>query len=298
MTESAARITPDVVRPPGGNRWLRKLGRFAVQKPLGLFGAVAIIMLVFLAIAPSVVARNDPNQIDATNLFKGPNTSAFFGTDQQGRDVFSRVVHGTRTSLEVGVGAVVIGIGAALIIGVSSAFFGGWFDAVVQRLVDAIMALPWLVVLMSVMQLVGPGQTSAMVVIGLLTAPGTSRVVRSAVLGVTGLPYIEATRSGGSTNLRIILRHVLPNIVPELIVLASVGIGAAILAESSLSFLGFGVVPPAPDWGYMLGIDGRRFLTKAPWLAIFPGAAIALCVFSFNVLGDALRDVLDPRLRT
>lgn len=271
---------------------------FCVRRPLGAFGAIVIIALLVLAIAPGLVAPSGPNAQAPADALQNVSGSHLFGTDNFGRDVLSRVIYGARTSLLIGIGAVVVGLGAAIIIGAASAYSGGWWDAVVQRLVDAIMALPWLVVLMSLMSLLGPGQRNSILVIGLLTAPGTSRVIRGAVLRLRASLYVDAARATGCSDVRIVVRHILPNIMPEIIVLASIGIGAAILAESSLSFLGFGVVPPAPDWGYMLGVEGRRFLTTAPWLAIFPGAAIALCVFSFNILGDALRDELDPRLRT
>lgn len=278
-------------------RALKASGSFCLRRPLGAVGIVVIIVLVVLSLVPGLIAPHQPDAQDAVNALQSVSQAHLFGTDNFGRDVFSRVVYGARTSLVIGLGAVVVGIGSAIVIGATSAYFGGWYDALVQRMVDAVMALPWLVVLMSMMSLLGPGERNSMLVIGMLTAPGMSRVLRGAVLHTKANLYIEASRSVGCSNARIILRHILPNIVPEIIILASVGIGAAILAESSLSFLGFGVVPPTPDWGYMLGVEGRRFLTTAPWLAIFPGAAIAVCVFSFNVLGDALRDELDPRLR-
>ncbi|MBN9494646.1 ABC transporter permease [bacterium] len=261
-------------------------------------GALVIVVLLILAVAPGLIAPHGPDAQAPADALQSVSTSHLFGTDNFGRDVFSRVVYGAKTSLFIGVGAVVVGLGAAILIGATSAYVGGWWDSLVQRLVDAVMALPWLVVLMSMMSLLGPGERNSLLVIGLLTAPGTSRVIRGAVLRLKSSLYVDAARAVGCSNTRIVVRHILPNIMPEVIVLASIGVGAAILAESSLSFLGFGVVPPAPDWGYMLGVEGRRFLTTAPWLAIFPGAAIALCVFSFNVLGDALRDELDPRLRT
>lgn len=270
---------------------------FCVRRPLGAAGGLVIVVLLVLAFAPGLIAPYGPDAQAPADALQSVSGSHLFGTDNFGRDVFSRVVYGARTSLFIGVGAVVVGLGAAILIGATSAYAGGWWDALVQRLVDAIMALPWLVVLMSMMSLLGPGERNSLLVIGLLTAPGTSRVIRGSVLRLKGTLYVDAARAMGCSDTRIVVRHILPNILPEIIVLASIGVGAAILAESSLSFLGFGVVPPAPDWGYMLGVEGRRFLTTAPWLAIFPGAAIALCVFSFNVLGDALRDELDPRLR-
>ena len=270
---------------------------FARRKPLGAAGAVVIAVFIVMALSPAVFATQDPDAQATANSLNGPSWSHYFGTDNFGRDVYSRVVFGARTSLYIGFGAVVVGLATATVVGLLSAYAGGWVDAVVQRLVDAVMALPWLVLLMSMMALLGPGKTNTLLVVGLLTAPGTSRVVRSSVLRIKENQYFEAARATGCSTPRILVRYVLPNIVPELIILASIGVGAAIIAESSLSFLGFGVVPPEASWGYMLGIEGRRFQLVAPWLSIFPGAAIALCVFAFNMLGDALRDVLDPRLR-
>lgn len=258
---------------------------------------MVVLAFLVLALAPQLIATHDPNAQDTANSLQGTSWSHFFGTDNFGRDVFSRVVYGARTSLYIGFGAVLVGLGFATLVGVLSGYLGGWWDAVVQRFVDAAMALPWLVLLMSMMALLGPGKTNTVLVVGLLTVSGTSRVVRSSVIRIKGNQYVEAARAVGCSTPRILTRYILPNIVPELIILASVGVGAAIIAESSLSFLGFGVVPPEPSWGYMLGIEGRRFQLVAPWLSIFPGAAIALCVFAFNMLGDALRDVLDPRLR-
>lgn len=299
MSNAAVAQSP-LIRARSRRRIVRALSAtraFCVRRPLGAAGALVIIVLLVLAAAPGLIAPYGPDAQAPVDALQSVSGSHLFGTDNFGRDVFSRVVYGARTSLFIGIGAVLVGLGAAIVIGATSAYAGGWWDALVQRVVDAIMALPWLVVLMSMMSLLGPGERNSLLVIGLLTAPGTSRVIRGAVLRLKGTLYVDAARAMGCSDARIVVRHILPNIMPEIIVLASIGVGAAILAESSLSFLGFGVVPPAPDWGYMLGVEGRRFLTTAPWLAIFPGAAIALCVFSFNVLGDALRDELDPRLR-
>lgn len=276
----------------------RAVARFARKKPLAMFGAVVILVMLVLAAFPGLVATTDPNAQDPANSLQNASSEHYFGTDNFGRDVFSRVVHGARSSVVIGFGSVAISLCIAVLVGSVSGYLGGWLDTVVQRFVDAVMALPWLVLLMSVMALIGPGIGNTVFVLGVLTAPAASRVVRGSVLSLRTRQFVEAARATGCSGPRILFRHILPNITAELTVLASIGIGSAILAESSLSFLGFGVVPPTPSWGYMLGIEGRRFLTTAPWLAIFPGLAIALCVFSFNVLGDGLRDVLDPRLRT
>ncbi|MGE5597191.1 MAG: ABC transporter permease [Hyphomicrobiales bacterium] len=281
-----------------GRSAVRELLRFARNKPLGAASAVVILVFLLMAASPSTFATHDPDAQDTASSLQNVSSAHLFGTDNFGRDVYSRVVYGARTSLYIGFGAVVVGLAVATAVGVVSAYAGGWIDSIIQRFVDAIMALPWLVLLMSMMALLGPGTTNTLLVVGLLTAPGTSRVIRGSVLRIKENQYIEAARATGCSTPRVMFRYVIPNIVPEMIILASIGIGAAIIAESSLSFLGFGVVPPQASWGYMLGIEGRRFQIVAPWLSIFPGAAIALCVFAFNMLGDALRDVLDPRLRS
>ena len=271
---------------------------FARSKPLGVIGMILIVVMVALAAFPGFLAPENPAAQDPASALTGPSASHWFGTDNFGRDVLSRVIFGARSSVVIGFGSVALSLFFATAIGGVSGYAGGWFDTFFQRLVDALMALPWLVLLMSVMALIGPGIANTTLVLGVLTTPATSRVVRGSVLSMRSRQFVEAAHATGCSSIRILLRHILPNITAELIVLSSIGVGGAILAESSLSFLGFGVVPPTPSWGYMLGIEGRRFLTTAPWLAIFPGAAIALCVFSFNMLGDALRDSLDPRLRS
>ena len=295
----AARGAEVTLRPAGA--WPVALRRGTVtlfrRKPLGAAGALVVALLVVMAVWPGLFARQSPTAQAPLRALKEPSREYFFGTDNFGRDLYSRVVYGTRSSVTIGFGAVAIGLALASFVGITSGFGGGWLDLGLQRLVDAIMALPGLVLLLSMMSLLGPGVVNTMLVIGLLTSPGSSRVVRSAVLRVKQSQFVEAARATGASGPYIMVRHIIPNIMPELIVLASIGLGGAILAEASLSFLGFGVVPPQPAWGYMLGVEGRRFLIAAPWLAIFPGAAIAVCVFSFNMLGDALRDLLDPRLR-
>lgn len=271
------------------------LRRYVRRFPLGALAAAIVLFLVIVALFPGLFAWQEPAAQAPRNALQAPSAAHPFGTDNFGRDVYSRVVHGARASLLIGFGAVALALTVATLAGSVSAYLGGWPDTILQRLIDALMALPWLVTLMSMMALLGPGPLTALLVIGLLTAPGASRVVRGAVLTLKHADYVAAAHALGCPPARILARHILPGIVAPLIVLASTGVGAAILAEASLSFLGFGVVPPTPAWGYMLGVEGRRFLTTAPWLAIFPGAAIALTVLAVNLLGDALRDLLDPR---
>jgi peptide/nickel transport system permease protein len=219
------------------------------------------------------------------------------GTDNLGRDVFSRVVYGARISVTVGFGAVLISSLLAAAIGITSGYFGGRYDMLVQRVVDAWQSFPYLVVILSIMAVLGPGLLNTILALGFLGAVGASRVIRGATISVVQNTYVEAARAVGAGHLRIMARYILPNVAATIIVLATIGLGAFILAESALSFLGFGVPPPYPSWGGMLSGSGRSFFYTAPWMAVWPGAAISLAVFGFNMLGDALRDVLDPRLR-
>jgi len=219
------------------------------------------------------------------------------GTDNLSRDMWSRVVYGARVSVTVGFATIALGTLIAATIGISSAYVGGTFDMAVQRLVDAWMSFPYLVIILSLMAVLGPGLLNLIFTLSILTAASGARVIRGAALSVMQNPYMEAARAMGSGHLRIVLRYVLPNVMATIMILATIGLGAVILAESSLSFLGFGVPPPYPSWGAMLSGSGRSYMYRAPWMAIWPGLAISLAVFGFNMLGDALRDVLDPRLR-
>jgi peptide/nickel transport system permease protein len=286
---------------PAPLRWLAALAKFARAKPLGFFGLVVIVGLIFMAIFAPQLATHPPNQIDLRNRLEGPSREHWLGTDNTGRDVFSRLVYGARISIYVGFGAVAISTFFATIIGVVSGFYGGWFDTAVQRFVDAWQAMPGLIILLTMLGIVRriPNVNlllAMMVAIGILTIAGRSRVERSAVLAIRGMPFVEAARCLGAGGPRILLTYILPNIFPLILVGATTSLGGVILAEASLSFLGFG---PAgePSWGQMLSVDGRQYMRAQPGLAIWPGLFIGLAVFSFNIFGDALRDVADPRLR-
>jgi len=211
--------------------------------------------------------------------------------------MLSRIIWGARISVTVGFGAVAISTLLAVAIGIVSGYYGGWVDLLVQRLVDVWISFPALVLLISLVAVAGPGLWSITWILGILLAPGTSRVIRSAVLSIRHLPYIESAACIGATSPHVILRYILPNVFAPILVLATVQLGTAILAESTLSFLGYGVPPPYPAWGSMLSGTGRAFMLQSAWLSIWPGLAISLAVFGFNMLGDALRDELDPRLR-
>jgi len=228
---------------------------------------------------------------------KAPSAQFWMGTDNIGRDIWSRVVYGARISVTIGFATVALSTLLATVIGVSSAYLGGTYDIVVQRVVDAWLSFPALVIVLSLLAVLGPGLLNLILALSILGAAGASRVIRGATLSTMQDPYVEAARALGAGHARVILRHVLPNVMATIIILATIGLGTVILAESALSFLGFGIPPPYPSWGGMLSGSGRSFMFHAPWMALFPAAAISLAVFGLNMFGDALRDLLDPRMR-
>lgn len=270
---------------------------FIRKKPLGAFGGVLVLLFVVLAVLAPVIAPYDPNELFSQHRLEAPGARFLLGTDHYGRDILSRVIWGARISMYVGIVAVGLGTLAATTIGVASGYFGGRIDMVLQRIVDTIMCFPWLILMLTLMTIFGAGMTNVALALAITLTFGNSRVVRSAVISIKENQYMDAARAIGCRHLHIILRYILPNVFAPIIVIATIGLGRVILAESSLSFLGFGVPPPAPSWGGMIGGPGREFLIQAPWIATFSGIAISLSVFGFNMLGDALRDVLDPRLR-
>jgi len=285
------------VRRPTPHGWLPWLGRFVRRKPLGAIGGTIVLALLLVALLAPLLAPYEYDAGIGADRLQGPSPSHWFGTDANGRDMLSRIIWGARVSITVGFGAVGLSVLLAMSVGVLSAYFGGAFDLFVQRLVDVWISFPAVVLLVSLVAVIGPGLWSVTFALGVLLAPGTSRVIRGAVIGMRHLPYMEAARCLGAGHARVIARHVLPNVFAPVVVLATVQLGTAILAESTLSFLGYGVPPPFPAWGAMLGGTGRMFMLQSPWLSIWPGLAISAAVFGFNMLGDALRDELDPRLR-
>lgn len=274
--------------------WLRS---FVARKPLGAIGGALVLLLLVVAAAAPVLAPYPYDVGNAAVRLQGPSLAHPFGTDANGRDMLSRIIWGAQISVTVGFGAVLISTVLAVTVGIISGYFGGWLDLTVQRLVDIWISFPALVLLISLVAVAGPGLWSVTAILGILLAPGTSRVVRSAVISIRHLPYIESASCIGAGHSRVLLKYILPNVLAPIIVLATVQLGTAILAESTLSFLGYGVPPPHPAWGGMLSGTGRAFMLQSPWLSIWPGLAISLAVFGFNMLGDALRDELDPRLR-
>jgi peptide/nickel transport system permease protein len=253
--------------------------------------------MLALAAAADRVAPYDYDEADVFQRLKPSSPAHWLGTDNLGRDLLSRVIHGARVSMAVGFGGVALGLVLATGIGLGSGYFGGAVDLVVQRLVDAFMCFPLLLVALTIMALLGPGLANVILALGLVLGVRDSRVVRGAVLGVMQHLFVEAARALGVGHAQMIRRHILPNIVAPILILATVNLGGVILTEAALSFLGFGVPPPRPSWGGMLSGSGLVHMLRAPWLALWPGVALALAVFGANMLGDALRDLLDPRLR-
>lgn len=282
-----------------GRGWTRLSGlaRWCVRYPLGAVGAVVITLMLAMALLAPIVAPYDPNKSYADALFQAPTSRHLFGGDNIGRDVLSRVIWGARVSLQVGLTSVLIGTAAATILGLVSGYVGGWVDLVLQRITDMFMAFPSIILLMLIVSITGRSLQNTIIAIALFLTFAPSRVIRSAVLAERQQQYVLAARALGATDARILFRHVLINLVPIIIVMVSIAIGGAILIEASLSFLGLGVPPPTVSWGRMVGSDSRAYFTKAPWLAVFPGIFLSLTIFAFNMLGDALRDHLDPRLR-
>lgn len=278
------------------HRRLAGLSSFVRTQPVGAFSAAVLLLLVVAAVFAPLVTQYAPTENTKDSLV-GPSFRHWLGTDQFGRDIFSRVVYGGRVSLYVGLGATVVGTIGSTVLGLVTAYRGGWLDYIVQRVVDAVQSIPPLVLLISVLVVLGPSTTNVVIALAVRAAITSSRVVRSVALGIMGSPYMESARVIGCSHTRSLLVYLLPNVMPTVIVLASVAIGANILAEATLSFLGYGVPPPSPTWGGMMSSEGRLYMFVAPWILIAPTVALSLVVFAMNMFGDSLRDVLDPRMR-
>jgi peptide/nickel transport system permease protein len=270
--------------------------RAFLHRPVAVGGFAIIALFVAVAIFAPAIAPYDPIGTSWTAIRKAPTLAHWMGTDENGRDVLSRVLYGARASLLAGVVSVLIAAGIGVPAGLLAGLSGGWIDAILSRIVDAMLACPFLILAIALAAFLGPDLTNAMIAIGVSTAPRFMRVARAATMDAASNDYVEAARALGNPPWRVAVRHVLPNIVPPVLVQGTLAIAAAIIAEASLSFLGLGQQPPDPSWGSMLN-SAQRFLTQAPWLAVFPGLAIFLCVLSFNLVGDGLRDALDPRGR-
>jgi len=276
---------------PAARAWSRLRRRKSA-----MLGLAIVVLLVLVAVAAPLIAPFDPARQSWSAVRKAPSWAHWMGTDESGRDVLSRVVYGARASLLAGVVSITIALGLGVPIGLFAGYRGGWSDALISRITDAMLACPFLILAIAMAAFLGPSLSNAMIAIGITTTPIFVRLTRGQVLAVKVEDYVEAARAVGNPGLRIAVRHILPNILPALLVQATLSIAAAIIAEASLSFLGLGQQPPAPSWGSMLN-TAQRFLTNAPWMAIWPGLAIFLAVLSFNLLGDGLRDALDPKER-
>ena len=277
--------------------WTWHVYMFARQKPLGAIGGVAVILLVLTAIFADILATHDPLSQFLKDRLQGPSVDYFFGTDTLGRDQFSRIVHGARVSLYVGLLSVLAGSSIGTVVGVASAYFGGKVDLGVQRLIDAMSGIPGLVLTLALVVALGASLNNVTIAIAISFIPRMTRIARSQALSVKQEDYVLASRAIGASPMRIIFRHVMMNSLTGVIVLSTGGLGSAIITEAGLSFLGLGVPPPHPSWGRMLQFGARGYQEAAPWLTIFPGVALTIAVFGFNLFGDAMRDSLDPRLR-
>jgi peptide/nickel transport system permease protein len=285
---------PQVVGRAG---WGTTIRRFVTRKPLGAAGGALMLLLVVCALFAEPLATHDPIATDAAHTLAPPGVEHLLGSDHLGRDIYSRIIFGARISLVVGVMSTLLGSVLGGIIGLLSAYFGGKTDLISQRVLDILQGLPLLVLALVMSAALGPAVHNVIIAISVPIIPRAARVIRASVLSIREMQYVEAARALGLRHLRIAFLHILPNTMGPFIVLTTAQLGSAVLVEATLSFLGLGVPEPYPSWGRMLSVSAAEYAQKAPWLVIFPGAAISLAVFGSNLLGDALRDTLDPRLR-
>ena len=271
--------------------------RLVKEKPLGTIGGIITLILLLTGIFADFIAPYGMNEAFTGNCMAPPSAKFWLGTDNLGRDILSRVIFGARVSVIVGLAASTLATILSLIIGVVSGYIGGKFDLIVQRVVDATMCIPALILMMVFISIIGAGMWQVIIVIGLMWGVIGSRIIRGAVIGIKENVYVEAAKAIGCSTTRILTRHILPNIIAPTIILFTTRVPGVILVEASLSFLGFGIPPPVPSWGGMLSGSGRAYMFKGPWMVIWPGLALASVVYGINMFGDAVRDLLDPRLR-
>ena len=277
--------------------WMSTILFFARRYPLGAIGGLIMLLFVLTAIFAGAITSFDPTATNSRTSLAPPGGAHVLGADFMGRDVFARIVYGARISLAVGLGATALGCLIGVAIGLASGFIGGWFDLLVQRLIDIMQSLPLLVMALVMAAALGPSLTNTIIAIAIPLVPNVARIIRSNTLSLREMPFVEAARAIGMSESRIAFLHVLPNTLAPLIVLATAQFGSAILVESALAFLGLGIPEPHPSWGRMLSESAAEYVRTAPWLVIFPGVAISAVVFGTNLLGDAIRDLLDPRQR-
>ena len=286
-----------ISKPKGQTGTAHFFARMWREKPLGTVSGIIILLLIFVAIFADVLAPYEYLEIHLIDRLTDSSATYPLGTDHLGRDLLSRIIHGARLSLVVGLSATALNVVVAVLIGAASGFLGGKLDLLVQRFVDAWMAIPGLLLLLTVMSIAGRGLPQIIFVLGISGGIGGSRVVRGAVINIRENAYFQAVEVIGCSKLRTFIRHVLPNIMPVVIIIFSINIGGVIISEASLSFLGFGLPPGVPSWGAMLSREGREYMQQAPWLALWPGLCLTITVYSMNMFGDAVRDLLDPRLK-
>ena len=294
----------DTIETPSPTREPKRRGRLAAflirllkEQPLGTACGMIVLLLILVAIFADTLAPYPYKEMHLIDRLQGPSSQYLLGTDQAGRDLLSRLIFGARISVLVGLAATVLNVVVAVLIGGISGFIGGKLDLAVQRFVDAWMAFPGLLLLLTIMSIVGKGLPQIIVVLGVAGGISGSRVIRSAVIAIKENDYFLAARAVGTPTCQILNHHVLPNIMAPIIIIFSINIGGVIMSLASLGFLGYGLPPTIPDWGGMLSREGRKFMEQAPWLALWPGIFLTIVVYSFNMFGDALRDLLDPRLR-
>ncbi len=277
---------------------IRLILDLARRQPLGAAGAALVLVMVLMALLADFIAPYDPVANAFERMHLAPSAAHWLGTDQFGRDLLSRIIYGARTALFVGFVSAGVGASLGLVLGVASAYFGGLFDLFFQRVMDVFMAFPLIIMALAVVSIYGTGVQNVIIAITIPFIPRCARVVRSNALAIREIPYIDAARAAGFGHARIILRHMVPNVMAPFLIMITAFVGQAILLEASLSYLGLGVQEPTPAWGLMLQGGAEEYAESAPWIAIFPGLAITLAVFGFNLFGDAIRDTLDPRLRS
>jgi len=297
MSETTDTLSIEQDFPKRHSRPVNFLIRLVREKPLGIVGGVIVLLLLLTAITAEWIAPFPYNENHLGDNLVAPGAEYRLGTDQLGRDVCSRIIYGARISMYVGLGASAICVILAAIIGVPSGYIGGKYDIILQRFCDAVMSFPFLIIMLTVMSLVGRGMVQVIVVLGVLGGVGNERIFRAAAISIRENMYFDAARAIGSPTLHLIRQHVLPNIMPVMIIVFSLAMAGNILAEASLSFLGLGIPPPYPSWGGMISQEGRVYMYEATWLAIWPGVALSIAVYGISMFGDAVRDLLDPRLR-
>jgi peptide/nickel transport system permease protein len=290
--------TADIEVPAAQPGWGAAVREFCRARPLGAVGAAIIAVMFVVAVAAPLIARYDPVVNDFGSMLAAPSPAHWLGTDAFGRDVLARLIYGSRTALLVGFGASVLGSTLGAVLGVASAYFGGRVDLYLQRVMDIFLSFPLIILALALVAILGNSIPNLIMAIMIPMVPRSALVIRSSALAIREMPYVDAARAAGFGHGRIILRHMLPNVMASYLIMLTAFLGQAILAESSLSFLGLGVQEPIPAWGLMLRGAAVEFAETAPWMAVFPGLAISLSVFGFNLFGDSLRDALDPRLKT